>query len=120
MRIRASGRKRKMDIKNPSSITNLSKWTEKTVEMVRRTCNKQTGPCLVTAMLFLDATAPEETRWKLVVQLAADPNNPIPEEERKKLNAAMEHIMGGAMQLLDPAVGDEVELSEYAAKGSLH
>jgi hypothetical protein len=109
-----------MDIKNPTAITNLSKWTEKTVELVRRTCSKKPGPCVALAMLFLDGTAPAETKWNLVVQLAADPNAPLPEKERELLSAALEHIMAGALQILDDGEGGDHEIEQYTAKASLH
>ena len=110
-----------MDIKNPSAITNLSKWTEKTVEMVRRTCSDKPGPCVALAMLFLDAEAPDETRWNLVVQLAGDPNHPMSDEDKQRLNAAMEHVMSGALQLLEPDGSEkDLDMAPYTAKGSLH
>jgi hypothetical protein len=68
-----------MDIK--TGIANLNKWTEKTVEMVRRICNRKKGPCVGVCMLFVEPDAPAEQQWNFVIELAFDPNNPPSEKD---------------------------------------
>lgn len=107
-----------MDIK--TGIANLNKWTEKTVEMVRRVCNRKKAPCVGLAMLFVDPHAPKEEQWNFVIELAQDPHNPMSEDDRKALTDAFEHIMGGVMQILHGAVEDVSAEEDFTAKGTFH
>lgn len=105
-----------MDIK--TGIANLSKWTEKTVEMVRRVCNRKKAPCMGIAMLFIDPSAPIEERYNFVIELAGDPNNPMSKEDREALTKAFEHIMGGVMQILHGAVEEFDAAEDFSARGT--
>jgi hypothetical protein len=101
-----------------TAVANLSKWTEKTVALVRRICNRKPGPCVGLAMLFVDPMAKKEEQWNFVIELAGDPNNPMSPEDRESLTKAFEHIMAGVAQLLDGAL--ENDTSEFEARGTFH
>lgn len=100
------------------SITDLSKWAQKTGEAVKRICGQKEGLPIAFAICFFDPMATEDKQWNFVIELAFDPNNPPPEEDQKKLRLAMEHIMDGVAQIYQ---ADKVEdMEDFTAKGSFH
>ena len=99
-------------------MMNLSKWTEKTAQAVRRIWGKKQAPCVGFSIVFYDPMAAEEERWNYVIELAFDPNNPPDEDEqvrvRKSFEVASEYIrriMGGEFE-------DDPE--DYTARGRLN
>jgi len=63
----------------------LAKWNSQTEESVRHQLAKADAPCVGFCMVFMDFIDQETINWKFKTFLAFDPNNPVPEEDRKKL-----------------------------------
>lgn len=81
-----------------------SKWDAKTAELVHRICRGKKGVCFGLALLFLDVNAPEEEMFQFVIELAQDPDNPIPPDERERLTACFEYIMIGVRKLYEEGI----------------
>lgn len=65
-------------------IFDLKKWHSQTTESVRHQLETADAPCVGFCLLFMDHQG-EHIDWKYKPVLAFDPNNPPPEEDRKKL-----------------------------------
>ena len=84
------------DGKTADPIMDLGKWIEKTVEAVRRICEKKQAPCVGFSLVFFDPLNPvEDERWNYVIELAFDPHNPPSPEESENLKKAFEYISEG-------------------------
>jgi hypothetical protein len=68
------------------------------------------------SLLFFNPTAPEAERWNFVIELAFDPNEPLPDEERKRLVACFEYIMEGVKKIYEDGVPEE----EAPTRGRFH
>jgi hypothetical protein len=101
-------------------IMNLKKWAAKTASLVERICLRKGEDGAIPlgiSLLFFNPTAPEEEQWNFVIELAADPNTPMPEEERKRLAACFEYIMIGVRKIYEDGVPED---DAPATRGSFH
>jgi hypothetical protein len=86
-------------------IFDLAKWNSQTEESVRHQLAKADAPCVGFSMVFMDFVDKDTIQWKFTTHLAFDPNNPVPEEDRKKLERIFE---GYAVLVQKMMGGDEV------------
>jgi hypothetical protein len=98
-------------------ILNLNKWSEKTAQVVRQMCHKVEGPCMGVALLFMEIDEQGEKHWRFKIEMAMDPNEPVPDEDRKRLEKALEYIMAGVQKIYD---GADEEMDTYCARGDFH
>jgi len=101
------------------AITNLTKWANKAAEAVRNQCMLKEAPCVGFGLAFFDPMAPEDARWNFTIQLAFDPHNPPPEEERKQLEEALEYIARGVAHIMGGKHQD-INLDDLIVHGELH
>lgn len=66
-------------------IFDLAKWNSQTEESVKHQLAKADAPCVGFSMVFMDFIDKDTINWKFQTFLAFDPNNPVPEEDRKRL-----------------------------------
>jgi hypothetical protein len=85
------------------AIFDLGKWNSQTEESVRHMLSKADAPCVGFSMVFMDFIDKDTIDWKFKTFLAFDPNNPVPEEDRKRLEEIfagyaerVKAVMGGA------------------------
>jgi hypothetical protein len=71
-------------------IFDLGKWNSQTLESVRHQLDKADAPCVGFSMVYMDFINQEDIVWKFKTFLAFDPNNPVPAEDRKKLERIFE------------------------------
>lgn len=88
-------------------MLNLEKWNAQTTESVRHVLEKAKMPCVGFSMVFIEPTGDGHALFRFKTMLAFDPENPVPEEDRKKLEAAFEQ-MSGYVELI---MNDKVPLS---------
>lgn len=102
---------------NPA-IMNLSKWIEKTVGAVRHRLNQEAAPCVGFSLVFFDPMEVSEKKWRYVIELAFDPHNPPPEEEREQLEKALSYVSEGVKRIMD---SPESEIpDEFVVRGKLN
>ena len=84
-------------------IFDLAKWNSQTIESVRETLARAEAPCIGYSMVFMDFIDKDTVVWKFKTFLAFDPNNPVSEEDREKLERIFEgyaklaeNVMNGA------------------------
>ena len=65
-------------------IFDLKKWSEQTIESVKEALARAEAPCVGFSVVFMDFIDKDTIDWKFKSYLAFDPNNPVPEEDRKK------------------------------------
>ena len=97
------------------AIMDLSKWIEKTAQLVRRRCSRKTGIPIAVSMVFFDPFAKPEEKWSYTVDLAYDPNEFFGEKDIKEIQASMmfcnryiQKILGG--QMLEKEVDALIEI----------
>jgi len=101
------------------AIMNLSKWSEKTAQAVRRVCSKKQAPCVGFSLIFFDPLAGPDERWNYVIELAYDPHNPPSQEEQERLEHAFEFISEGVRRIMSDDA-DEEECYEYLQEALRH
>jgi hypothetical protein len=102
-------------------MMDLQRWTEKLAQLVRRICSKKSAPCVGISLVFFDPTAPKEKQWNYVIELAFDPDNPPPEEEREMLTKAFEYINAGVQRIFGGHEIDDSEIpNDYSARANFH
>jgi len=98
-------------------ILNLSKWSAKTAEAVRRICDKEQKPCVAFTLVLID-TDGYSTSFKYVIEMAYDPHNPPSEDERKQLSESLTYISEGIKKIMG---GDIAEVTRgIEEKRDLH
>jgi hypothetical protein len=75
-------------------MLNLGKWNNQTIESVRHVLEKAKMPCIGFSMVFLEPLDGGHSLFRFKTMLAFDPDNPVPEEDRVKLEAAFEQMAG--------------------------
>lgn len=75
-------------------MLDLEKWNLQTTESVRHVLAKANMPCIGFSMVFMEPMDGEHSIFRFKTMLAFDPNNPVPEEDRKKLEEAFEQMAG--------------------------
>lgn len=102
----------------------MRKWAEKTAQLVRRICLKKAaqgkGVPIGISLLFYDPFAKDEEKWNYVIELAGDPNEGMPEEDREIMIAAFEYIMEGVKRIYEKGVPSEAEMEPYTARANFH
>jgi hypothetical protein len=68
----------------------LGKWNSQTIESVRETLARADAPCAGYSLVFMDFLDADTIVWKFKTFLAFDPDNPVSEEDRKKLERIFE------------------------------
>jgi hypothetical protein len=104
---------------NPA-IADKSKWALKAGEVARKTCAEHEGIPIAIALAFYDPFAKEEEQYELTILMNYDPNNPPGEEERGRLEKALEFLMLGAAKIMDAAISHDEKtegISDYCASG---
>jgi hypothetical protein len=101
-------------------ILDKAKWSAKTAALVQRICNRKEGVPLGIALLFYNPMASDEEKWNFVIELASDPNEPMPDEERERLTACFEYIMEGVRRIYEKGVPDDSEMEQFTVRGDLH
>ena len=87
-------------------ILDLGKWHSQTIESVRETLARAKAPCAGYSLVFMDFIDKDTIVWKFKTFLAFDPNNPVSEEDREKL----ERIFEGYARLAENIInGAEVK-----------
>ena len=101
-------------------IASKSKWALKAGEVARKTCDEHEGIPIAIAMAFYDPFAKEDEQYELTILMNYGPNNPPGEEERKRLEDALEFLMRGAAKILDAAISHDEKtegIGDYCASG---
>ncbi len=75
-------------------MLNLEKWNNQTIESVRHVLQKADMPCIGFSMVFMEPVDEQHAMFKFKTMLAFDPENPVSEEDRKKLEEAFEQMAG--------------------------
>ena len=101
-----------------SEIQDVTKWTQKTIQIVERDCNEAGAPCVGIAMVFHDPTADPLEQWKFKIRLAFDPHHPPSDVERKEIEDALNYMAEGVAQIMGGEKRDD--LSGYSARGKFH
>ena len=81
--------------------TDLTRWIEETVQAVRHICVKKQAFPVIIGIGFFDPFAPADMQWSFTIEMADNPHNPLPEEERRRRVEAMEYIVQGAAMILE-------------------
>jgi hypothetical protein len=71
-------------------IFDLAKWHSQTIGSVQETLARAEAPCIGFSLVFMDFIDKDTVVWKFKTMLAFDPNNPVSEEDRKKLERIFE------------------------------
>jgi hypothetical protein len=71
-------------------IFDLAKWHSQTIGSVQETLARADAPCAGYSLVFMDFIDKDTIVWKFKTYLAFDPNNPVSEEDRKKLERIFE------------------------------
>ena len=100
-------------------IMDLTKWSEKTAQAVRRICGKKHAPCVGFGLVFFDPLAEPEERWNYVIELAFDPHNPPSEDEQMQLQQAFEFISEGIRRIMGE-VEEEGCVEDYTREVRWH
>ena len=66
-------------------MLDLNKWNLQTIESVKHVLEKAEAPCIGFSMVFMEPLDEKHSLFKFKTMLAFDPNNPVPEEDRKRL-----------------------------------
>ncbi len=75
-------------------MLNLGKWNNQTIESVKHVLEKANLPCIGFSMVFMEVVDATHSMFKFKTMLAFDPENPVSEEDRKKLEEAFEQMAG--------------------------
>jgi hypothetical protein len=75
-------------------MLNLEKWNAQTIESVSHVLKKANMPCIGFSLVFMEPVDGQHSMFKFKTMLAFDPDNPVPEEDRKRLEAAFEQMAG--------------------------
>jgi hypothetical protein len=75
-------------------MLNLEKWNAQTIESVRHVLQGAEMPCIGFSMVFLEPVDGQHSMFRFKTMLAFDPDNPVSEEDRKKLEDAFEQMSG--------------------------
>lgn len=75
-------------------MLNLEKWNAQTIESVNHVLRKANMPCIGFSMVFMEPVDGKHALFRFKTMLAFDPDNPVPEEDRKKLEDAFEQMAG--------------------------
>lgn len=75
-------------------MLNLEKWHAQTIESVNHVLRKAEMPCIGFSMVFLEPLGDGHSMFRFKTMLAFDPNNPVPEEDRIRLEKAFEQMAG--------------------------
>jgi hypothetical protein len=75
-------------------MLNLEKWNNQTIESVRHVLHKANMPCIGFSLVFMEPIDGQHSMFKFKTMLAFDPDNPVSEEDRKRLEAAFEQMAG--------------------------
>jgi hypothetical protein len=71
-------------------IFDLGKWHSQTIGSVQETLARADAPCIGYSLVFMDFIDKDTVVWKFKTLLAFDPNNPVSEEDRAKLERVFE------------------------------
>jgi hypothetical protein len=71
-------------------MLDLTKWNLQTIESVKHVLAKANAACVGHCLLFQEPIDEINSIWKFKTHLAFDPNNPPPEEDRKRLEEIFE------------------------------
>ena len=75
-------------------MLNLGKWIEQTIESVRHVLQKANLPCVGFSLVFMEPVDGQHAMFRFKTMLAFDPENPVPEEDRIRLEKAFEQMAG--------------------------
>ncbi len=75
-------------------MLNLEKWNNQTIESAKHVLQKAKMPCIGFSMVFMEPVDEQHAMFKFKTMLAFDPENPVSEEDRKKLEEAFEQMAG--------------------------
>jgi len=75
-------------------MLNLGKWNEQTIESVRHVLQKANLPCVGFSLVFMEPVDGQHAMFRFKTMLAFDPENPVPEEDRIRLEKAFEQMAG--------------------------
>jgi hypothetical protein len=87
-------------------MLNLEKWNAQTIESVSHVLKKANMPCIGFSMVFMEPVDGQHSMFKFKTFLAFDPDNPVPEEDRKRLEAAFEQVAGYVELIMNDKVLD--------------
>lgn len=86
-------------------VFNLTKWNSQTIGSVNRVLEQADAPCVGYSMVFMDFIDKDTIVWKFKTMLAFDPDNPVDEEDRKRL----ERIFEGYARLAEKILNEKPE-----------
>lgn len=86
--------------KTDDSIPDLSRWSSQTAETVRQICLRKEAPCVAFSLIFFDPFVKEEEMWNYVIQMAHDRHEPPSDEDKKRLEKALEFINEGVKRIM--------------------
>ncbi|MHA2068290.1 MAG: hypothetical protein ACXABY_28340 [Candidatus Thorarchaeota archaeon] len=102
---------------NPA-IADKSRWSLKAGEVAKKTCDEHEGIPIAIALAFYDPFAKCDEQYELTILMNYDPKNPPGEEERGRLEKALEFLMMGAAKIMDAAISHDEKtegMSDYCA-----
>lgn len=83
-------------------ILDLEKWNLQTIESVREVLARAKAPCIGFSMVFMEMIDKDTSIFKFKTMLAFDPNNPVPEGDRMKLETIFEGYARLAEKVMNP------------------
>jgi hypothetical protein len=75
-------------------MLNLEKWNAQTIESARRVLHDANMPCIGFSLVFIEPVDGQHSMFRFKTMLAFDPENPVSEEDRKRLEDAFEQMAG--------------------------
>jgi hypothetical protein len=85
-------------------MLNLEKWNAQTIESVKHVLDKADMPCIGFSVVFMEPVDGGHSMFRFKTMLAFDPDNPVPEEDRKRLEAAFEQMAGYVELIMNDGV----------------
>jgi hypothetical protein len=104
------------------AMANKAKWIEKTVNAIREDCNRKEGMVVGYSLCFFDPMQPaNEGEYQWVIRLGFDPRSPLPQEQKDRLEKALDLVMRSVAQIFQVESHDEEEaLADYMKKAKFH
>jgi hypothetical protein len=75
-------------------MLDLGKWNSQTIGSVNQILKEAGLPCVGFSLVFIEMIDETHSMFKFKTMLAFDPDNPVSNEDRKKLEEAFEQMAG--------------------------